>query len=64
MDERPFSSRFVPHYFKNSWISTYVVQTEMTASEPLSLEDEYLMQQRWANDPNCKQRKLLKTMIV
>jgi RimJ/RimL family protein N-acetyltransferase len=45
----PYQRKFVDKY--HGWMTDpYVL--EMTASEPLSMEEEYEMQQTWLNDPH------------
>lgn len=44
----PYEEKFVPNY--HEWMKDpYIL--EMTASEPLSLEEEYEMQKTWMADP-------------
>jgi RimJ/RimL family protein N-acetyltransferase len=43
----PYSSHHVPCY--HSWMANPEIQ-ELTASEPLSIEEEYEMQKSWRND--------------
>lgn len=45
----PYRKHHVPKY--HEWMSSQEIQ-ELTASEPLSIEEEYEMQAKWQNDPD------------
>ena len=45
-----YSRELVPVY--HSWFQKYPELLELTASEPLSLEEELANQETWVNDPN------------
>jgi hypothetical protein len=47
----PYSKAHVPIY--HAWLKDPFLQ-QVTASEPLSLEEEYVMQQDWRDDPKSK----------
>jgi RimJ/RimL family protein N-acetyltransferase len=45
----PYDPEHVPQY--HEWMQDTEIQI-LTASEPLTLEEEYAMQRRWAEDPD------------
>jgi hypothetical protein len=47
----PYRKAHVPAY--HEWMKSAQLQ-ELTASEPLSLEEEFEMQQKWATDDDSK----------
>jgi RimJ/RimL family protein N-acetyltransferase len=57
----PYQRKFVDKY--HAWMTDpYVL--EMTASEPLTVEEEYEMQQTWLQDPHSKTSLFVFTVIV
>jgi hypothetical protein len=47
----PYRPEHVLQY--HSWMQDAMLQ-ELTASEPLTLDEEYQMQKSWAEDPDSK----------
>ncbi|KAF9573060.1 N-acetyltransferase 9, partial [Lunasporangiospora selenospora] len=47
----PYLKRHVEHY--NKWMQSPEL-LEMTASEPLTIEEEYEMQRSWREDENSR----------
>lgn len=50
----PYTSEHVPRY--HEWMKSEELQ-RLTASEPLTLEQEYAMQRSWREDADSEQRR-------